>query len=102
MAKCGLVGTELLKAGQLGGLEGLFPAVLERAFLAAQHAAPLRRKLREARIDDADEAAAKGVLSAAERETLRQAEDLLDQVVAVDDFAPADLSTLAAAKPSAL
>src|SRR5690606_6730806 len=43
-------------------------AVLERAFAAAQEAAPLRRRLREAKLDDPDTAVERGVLSAEERD----------------------------------
>jgi acyl-CoA dehydrogenase len=66
--------------------------VLESAFAAAQSAAPLRRKLREAGLTDIDEAAARGVLTVVEAQNLGDAERLLEQVVAVDDFAPDELS----------
>lgn len=89
-----------LTPGIYAGTDGDAMAVLERAFLGAHGAAPLRRKLREAKIDDADEALARGVLSGAEREILRQADSLLEHVVAVDDFAPAELSPMAEAKPN--
>lgn len=91
-----------LTPGIYAGTDGDAMAVLERAFLAAHGAAPLRRKLREAKIDDADEALARGVLSGAEREILRQADSLLDHVVAVDDFAPAELSPMAETGPTGL
>ncbi len=73
-------------------------AVLERAFLAAQEVAPLRRRLREAKIDDLDVAVERGVLSVEEKDRLAEAERLLEAVVAVDDFPPEAFSSLMQAR----
>ncbi|MCX2723970.1 acyl-CoA dehydrogenase [Roseibium salinum] len=63
---------------------------LEDAFAMVVEVEPLRRKLREARLT-ADEALRKGVLTAAEEQKLRQAEALIDKVIAVDDFDPSEI-----------
>lgn len=88
-----------LTPGIYPGVEGDAMAVLERAFLVAQEAAPLRRKMREAKIDDIEVAVMRGVLSAEEKDRLLNAKALLEQVISVDDFSPAELSSLA--KPRA-
>ncbi|MGE0152069.1 MAG: acyl-CoA dehydrogenase [Reyranellaceae bacterium] len=86
-----------LTPGIYSGQDADALAVLERALVLAQDAAPLRRRLREAKIDDIERGLGQGVLSAAEADRLRAAEALLEEVIAVDAFAPDELSP---ARPS--
>jgi len=80
------------------GLPGDALAQLEQAFAAATSAAPVRRKLRQAKLDDAEAGVAQGVISVAEREELERADELLGKVVAVDDFSPAEFGALVNAR----
>ncbi|MBC7281997.1 acyl-CoA dehydrogenase [Hoeflea sp.] len=63
---------------------------LEDAFAHVAETEPLRRKLRDAKVS-VDEAVANGTLTAEEADLLRKAEALVAEVVAVDDFDPADI-----------
>ncbi|HMQ92638.1 MAG TPA: acyl-CoA dehydrogenase [Amaricoccus sp.] len=68
---------------------------LEAAFDAVVATEPARRKLREARADGIDDAVERGVLNEEAAERLRDAAEAVAKVVAVDDFAPQELSPLA-------
>tara|TARA_R110002020_G_scaffold109430_9_gene253063 strand:- start:1020 stop:3263 length:2244 start_codon:yes stop_codon:yes gene_type:complete len=63
---------------------------LEDAFALVAATEPLRRKLREAGVS-LDEAVAGGKLSETEADQLRKTEQLVDAVVAVDDFDPSEI-----------
>ncbi len=80
------------------GLPGDALAQLEQAFEAAVAAGPVRRKLRQAKLEDAEAGVAQGVISIAEREELERADGLLEKVVAVDDFAPTEFGALVNAR----
>ena len=66
--------------------------LLEAAFRLVVETEPLQKKLKQARIRDISEALAAGVLSNEEAETLGEAAAAVGAVVAVDDFAPSDLT----------
>ncbi|MDP2119140.1 MAG: acyl-CoA dehydrogenase [Hoeflea sp.] len=63
---------------------------LEEAFALVCETEPLRRRLREARVSHAA-AVGQGTLTAEEARLLRKARELVDAVVAVDDFDPAEI-----------
>ena len=68
-------------------------ARLERAFELVVAAEPIRKKLREAEIEDVDMGLEKGVISAFEAARLREREAAVHQVIMVDDFAPEELAS---------
>jgi acyl-CoA dehydrogenase len=70
-------------------------ALLERAFALTAEMDPLRRRLREAKLENVDEAQTKGLLDAGEAAKLNQLAELVSRVIEVDDFAPEELSPLA-------
>ena len=92
---------ERLCAGLPETLDDTPGAKLEQAFVAEVELEPVRRVLREAvrsgevREDetatDLEQAVACGALTAEEAERLRQAEHLLDDILAVDVFEPGEL-----------
>jgi acyl-CoA dehydrogenase len=67
-------------------------ADLERAFRLTVETEPARRRLADARCEDLDEAVERGIVSAAERERLRQAKAAADAAIAVDSFPPEALA----------
>ncbi|MEQ9002478.1 MAG: DUF1974 domain-containing protein, partial [Pseudomonadales bacterium] len=83
---------ERLTAGVFTGTPGDGVAKVELAFERVIAAAPLRRRLDEAGIDDADQALAQGLIDEAERQALTEAEEAVDDAVAVDHFDAATLS----------
>jgi acyl-CoA dehydrogenase len=72
--------------------DGKGVARLERAFKLATAAQPLRDRLRHARVDDLEEARRHGLIDAAELARLKEVEQAITDVVAVDDFAAEELS----------
>ncbi len=66
-------------------------ARLERAFRAVAAAAPVTKKMHEAKIRDWREAKEKGVISAAEAKEMEAMSDALAMAIDVDDFAPEEL-----------
>lgn len=68
---------------------------LEEALALAIKSEPIEQKLREARIRDPEEAMGANVITAAERDLLRQARAAHDRVVAVDAFPMEDVSPIA-------
>ncbi|MDQ0324418.1 acyl-CoA dehydrogenase [Rhodopseudomonas julia] len=71
---------------------------LERAFKLVVEVEPLRRKLREAKVKNPDEAAKKGLISEEEASRLKEAEAAADLVIAVDAF-PGEAFTHGSALP---
>ncbi|WP_414831614.1 acyl-CoA dehydrogenase [Afifella sp. YEN Y35] len=71
---------------------------LERAFKLVVEVEPLRRKLREAKVRNPDEAAKKGLISEEEANRLKEAEAAADLVIAVDAF-PGEAFTHGSALP---
>ncbi|WEX10101.1 acyl-CoA dehydrogenase [Chelativorans sp. AA-79] len=68
---------------------------LEEAFRLVVEAAPVEKKMREARVREVQEAFEKGVISDAERELLARVEEAVEKVVAVDAFPMEDISPIA-------
>jgi acyl-CoA dehydrogenase len=73
-----------------GGREGT--ALLERAFEMTIAAQPLRERMRSARIHDVETAQRQGVINAQEADQLKSTAEAVAGVIAVDDFAPEELS----------
>lgn len=78
--------------GAVGRLETAFGLVIDTQ--------PLHDAMKRARIRDRDEALAKGVLTEADVERLKAADEAVAAVVAVDDFAPDELARVRTAKPA--
>ncbi len=72
------------------GDDGL--ARLERAFEATVATQPVRDRMRKARVRDIDKAREQGLINEAEAAQLRAAAEAVAAAVAVDDFAPEELS----------
>jgi acyl-CoA dehydrogenase len=80
----------------LGGGRADHPvAILERAFTLTVETERFRRRLADARCADRDEAVARGILSAAERDRLEEADAAVAEAIAVDSFPPEALSGFA-------
>jgi acyl-CoA dehydrogenase len=76
---------------------------LERAFALVTAAAPIERKMREAHLRDTEAALAGGAISESEAAQLREADEAVAKVIAVDAFPMEEISPIAAqhrAKPS--
>ena len=73
-----------------GGREGT--ALLEQAFDLTIAAQPLRDRMRGARLHDVDAAQRQGVINAQEALQLKSTAEAVAAVIAVDDFAPEELS----------
>src|SRR5262249_60994505 len=67
-------------------------ARLERAFAQVVATAPLRERMHKAHVRDIDAARAQGLITDAEAEKLRAAASAVAAAIAVDDFAPSELS----------
>jgi acyl-CoA dehydrogenase len=68
------------------------PARLEKAFLLVTAAEDVFRRMRAARLHDADEAVKQGVVTQVEAEQYKAAHEAVVRVIEVDDFAPEALS----------
>jgi len=86
---------ERLTANVFRGTENDGVGLLERAFALVIEVEPLRRKLREAQINDLDEARREDLIDEAEAERLAAADAAVARVIEVDDFAPEELSPFA-------
>ncbi len=73
---------------------------LTRAFEMVAETQPIRDRLRKAGIKDWRRAQEKGLVDAGEAARLEAAEQAVDEVIAVDDFAPEELTGTAAAPAS--
>ena len=71
-------------------------AHLEEAFRMVVEAAPIEKKMRDAKIRDAGEACERGTITAEEFEQLAAASHAVDRVVAVDAFPMGEVSPIAA------
>lgn len=69
---------------------------LEEAFRLVVEAAPVEKKMREAKLKDAGEARERGVISEDEFERLARVKEAVARVVAVDAFPMEEVSPLAA------
>ena len=70
-------------------------ARLERAFALVIAAEPLRERMRQARVRDIDQAKRQALINDAEAAQLHAAAEAVAAAVAVDDFAPEELSPAA-------
>ena len=86
---------ERLTVNVFRGTENDGVGLLEQAFKLVVEVEPLRRKLREAKISELDEAKERGLISTTEAERLVAAEAAVARVIEVDDFAPEELSPFA-------
>jgi hypothetical protein len=66
--------------------------LLEYAFEMTIAVQPLRDRMRAARVHDIDSAERRGVINAQEVAELKSAAEAVAAVIAVDDFAPEELS----------
>jgi len=73
------------------GNEGDPVHTLEKAFEGVQETDSLRKKMRKASIDDIEEARQKGVLTDNEAEKLKETNEAIEKIIAVDDFSPEEL-----------
>lgn len=67
-------------------------ALLERAFALTVAAGPIRERMRKARVRDIDRALRQGTIAPAEADQLREAAAAVAAAIAVDDFAPEELT----------
>lgn len=81
-----------LTAGLFHGRSNDGLAKLERAFAAVTRAEPIHDRLRKQGIHDWRKAESQGMISSEESEALADAEAATREVIAVDDFAPEELS----------
>ncbi len=72
-------------------------ALLERAFAATVAVRPIRDRMHAARIRDVDQAFRQGTINDAEAAQLNEAADAVAAAIAVDDFAPEELTSRGAA-----
>jgi acyl-CoA dehydrogenase len=72
-------------------------ALLERAFALVVAAQPIRDRMHAARVRDVDQALKQRTINASEVEQLKEAADAVAAAVAVDDFAPEELTSRGAA-----
>ncbi|MGH6789423.1 MAG: acyl-CoA dehydrogenase [Pseudolabrys sp.] len=84
------------KPGQTEGV-----ALLDRAFAAAVAAEPIRARMHAAHIRDIDAAEKQGVITAPEATTLKAVAEAVSAAIAVNDFAPEELTSRGAAKTAA-
>jgi acyl-CoA dehydrogenase len=81
-----------LTADIFHGIPGDPIARLERAFALTLAAQPVRDRMRRARVDDPAKARAQGLISEAEAASLMEAHEAVAAALAVDDFAPEELT----------
>ncbi|MEW6017865.1 MAG: acyl-CoA dehydrogenase domain-containing protein, partial [Pseudomonadota bacterium] len=75
-------------------------AQLERALAEVVATDPIRDRLKKLRVRDPQAAWDQGLISRADYEALRSAEAAVQAVVAVDDFAPAELTGARSEQPA--
>jgi acyl-CoA dehydrogenase len=77
-------------------------ALLERAFTLTVAVQPIRDRMHAARLRDIDAAAQQGTITAAEAAQLKAAADAVAAAIAVNDFAPEELTSRGAANKGAV
>jgi acyl-CoA dehydrogenase len=80
------------KAGDTGGV-----AILDRAFAATVAVQPIRDRMHAAHVRDIDQAVKQRTITAEEAEKLKAAATAVAAAIAVDDFAPEELTSRGAA-----
>jgi acyl-CoA dehydrogenase len=88
---------DLFKPTQAEGQHPDGVAVLERAFAMTVAVQPIRDRMRTARVRDIDQALKQRTISADEAAQLRAAAEAVSAAIAVDDFAPEELTSRGAA-----
>ena len=86
---------DLYHPTELDGSNGI--ALVERAFTMTAEVQPIRDRMHAARVRDIDQAVEQGTITADEAAKLKAAADAVAAAIAVDDFAPEEL-TLRGAK----
>jgi len=81
-----------LTADIFHGIPGDPIARLDRAFALTLAAQPVRERMRRARVDDPKKACAQALISEAEAASLMEAHEAVAAALAVDDFAPEELT----------
>jgi acyl-CoA dehydrogenase len=84
------------KPGQSDGV-----ALLERAFAATVAAEPIRKRMHDAHVRDIGEAERRGIIDADDAATLRTVAEAVSAAIAVNDFAPEELTSRGAKKGDA-
>src|SRR4051812_45671976 len=84
---------DLFKPIQTAGKHPDGVAILERAFAMTVAVQPIRDRMRTARIRDIDQALTQRTISADEAAQLRAAAEAVSAAIAVDDFAPEELTS---------
>jgi len=94
---------ERLVGGLYRSKEGATDAValVERAFALTVAAQPIRDRMRAARVRDIDQALKQGTISANEAAQLRKLAEAVSAAIAVDDFAPEELTAHGSARGDA-
>ncbi|HEY1983459.1 MAG TPA: acyl-CoA dehydrogenase domain-containing protein, partial [Xanthobacteraceae bacterium] len=77
-------------------------ALLERAFALTVAVQPIRDRMRTARVRDIDQAVRQGTINADEATKLKATADAVAAAVAVDDFAPEELTSRGASNKGAV
>ena len=86
---------DLYHPTELDGSNGI--ALVERAFTMTADVQPIRDRMHTARVRDIDQAVAQGTISADEAAKLRATADAVAAAIAVNDFAPEELTARGAA-----
>jgi acyl-CoA dehydrogenase len=84
---------DLFKPIQTAGKHPDGVAILERAFAMTVAVQPIRDRMRTARVRDIDQALTQRTISADEAAQLRAAAEAVSAAIAVDDFAPEELTS---------
>jgi acyl-CoA dehydrogenase len=84
---------DLFKSTKAGGDHPDGVTLLERAFTMVVSAQPIRDKMRTAHVRDADQALKQGTITAGEAAQLKATADAVSAAVAVNDFAPEELTS---------
>ena len=84
---------DLFHPAEAGGQHANGVALLERAFALTVAVQPIRDRMRAARVRDIDQAVRQRTINADEAAKLKAAADAVAAAVAVDDFAPEELTS---------
>jgi acyl-CoA dehydrogenase len=91
---------DLFHPKELDGSNGI--ALVERAFAMTVDVQPIRDRMHAARVRDVDQAVKQGTITADEATKLKAAAEAVAAAIAVDDFAPEELTARGAASKGAV
>jgi acyl-CoA dehydrogenase len=91
---------ELFHPTEMDGSNGI--ALVERAFAMTVDVQPIRDRMHAARVRDIDQAVKQGTITADEATKLRAAAEAVASAIAVNDFAPEELTARGAASKGAV